>query len=644
MQKKDAITAELIVRLIGSVAQTEGVTLHIATLLQAVIVLIPKAFENAGSFAGHLYDLRGAVEKLAAKTDAILGLVENPVGADNQTGDQIHKVMEVLETVSQKTEATEKTAEDTKTTLLTFVEQQALRQEQPWSKVGRTNKQSHRESEPGPQDRREPLSGSNAVPIASRRNQPSKKPSSQELPPDAIQRCRYQAATFLVRPKDPNNKNLSKYDARALVKMATETLEAAWDRIRTTDFASSKGLTMLPKIVFKTARRLPSGGILFELAEHTHAALLSLAPFAMAFEDCFPEEVISYGQQADMFVDGAPVAFDPTSEQNIRALESENQLERGSVLYCSWVKPAEMRAPGQTRAVLRISLRSQDVADELIANRGVLEGERVTFRRIVEEPLRCMRCQRYGHKANECRSRQDVCSRCAGGHCSSECLQPNRLACANCHSEEHAAWSKRCEAYLAAREKFSNRRPENDRPFFNPTRVHLVEQVGELTAMMESIRMPELTIGDTLTGEGKSRPATIPSYFARTNTSRTSGRPSSPPAGVQKPADTAELEEGKWSESDVGKAVISLGDLPVSPPTPPAARPSSRSPLETRLWNVLGGRPAPSRLTLSKVFPDGARARAISISSTSSQSSHSSSSTATPDSPTLMVKRHGSQA
>ncbi|QRV96440.1 hypothetical protein RhiJN_24458 [Ceratobasidium sp. AG-Ba] len=560
MQRKDAITAELIVCPIGSIARMEGVTPHVAILLTAVTVLLPKAFQNVNAYTAHLYNLRGALEKLSAKTKTILGLVKNLVGTDDQLGDQLTKVIEALGTVSQKAEATKKAIEDTKKTLISFVKQQGMQQERQWSTVNRGNNRSHRESAPTSNHPQapNPLSGTNTIPISSR-PKPTARRTGQELPPDAVQRCCYQAATILVRPKDQLNKNLSRYDAKALTRLAMEATEKAWD----------------------------------------------LALFAIAFEEEFGEEVTCYSQQADMFVDGVPTTFDPTSGQNIRTLEVDNQLEHRSVLYCSWVKPAEMWAPGQTRAVLWISLRLQDVADKLISSRGRLEGERVTFRRIVEEPLRCMRCQRYGHKANDCCAKQDTCSCCAGGHCSLECPTPNRLACANCHLEEHAAWNRKCEAYLAAWEKFSQLRPENNCPFFNPTRTHAREEVEEITALMESIRIPQLTIGDTLTADGIGRPSTIPGFFSRQHASK-------PPKDNTVPSGQEELEEEEWSKSDVGKAAISPADLPDSPAVPWATRPSSRSPLETRLKGVFVSKPAPDHLTLSKILPGGARACATS--------------------------------
>ncbi|GFU84901.1 uncharacterized protein TNCV_3314031 [Trichonephila clavipes] len=59
----------------------------------------------------------------------------------------------------------------------------------------------------------------------------------------------------------------------------------------------------------------------------------------------------------------------------------------------------------------------------------------------IPNPLRCFKCQRFGHSQNSCRG-QLTCSRCAAvGHSSTDCtLEPK---CINC-SQPHTADSKLC--------------------------------------------------------------------------------------------------------------------------------------------------------------------------------------------------------
>ena len=64
----------------------------------------------------------------------------------------------------------------------------------------------------------------------------------------------------------------------------------------------------------------------------------------------------------------------------------------------------------------------------------------------IPNPLRCFKCQRYGHGQNSCR-RGTVCSKCAQpGHDDQSC-QAVDLKCANCQ-QEHPASSKVCPVWL----------------------------------------------------------------------------------------------------------------------------------------------------------------------------------------------------
>ncbi|XP_048240223.1 uncharacterized protein LOC125373266 [Haliotis rufescens] len=61
----------------------------------------------------------------------------------------------------------------------------------------------------------------------------------------------------------------------------------------------------------------------------------------------------------------------------------------------------------------------------------------------VPNPLRCFKCQQFGHGAKFCRN-NTACSRCGGAHEGSECT--NTIKCANCNGE-HLASSKSCPRY-----------------------------------------------------------------------------------------------------------------------------------------------------------------------------------------------------
>ncbi|QRV92279.1 hypothetical protein RhiJN_20297 [Ceratobasidium sp. AG-Ba] len=261
-------------------------------------------------------------------------------------------------------------------------------------------------------------------------------------------------------------------DTQTLLERAAATFELAWENVKDTEFVRSLELKSKPKPHFESVKRLPDGTLLYQLGHRKHAALLSLAPIALAFEQHFGFAISFRGQQAEIIMQGLPLEYDATDPELGRAIEICFRLQQGSVLSCSWAKPVSARTPGQKRAAVRVLLRSQDDADDLIASPGAeLRGTRLTFRRLEEDPIRCLRCQKFGHKSTTCRSPQDVCRQCGGNHRSSACDKPGTTKCANCGSDKHASWFRKCPEYEKAKVEFNKRRPENRRLFFNPTRT-----------------------------------------------------------------------------------------------------------------------------------------------------------------------------
>ncbi|QRV96415.1 hypothetical protein RhiJN_24433 [Ceratobasidium sp. AG-Ba] len=346
MGKKDAVTMMLVQNLLNTIARQPSVTTRTQNLIYAVVQLLPKAIDNSNTVLGQLLNMRKTLDRFEKKVDKILNLAENPVGLGEDAQEKLNKVLSTMEEVSRRSEATEKAAEESKTTLITFVDQQGMEKGRSWAKVagGKATNPPTANAQPGkPQNNKE-------------------KGKVGVLPPDAIKRCHQQARTILLQPINPQESRFDKLDARALTTTAGRALEKAWESIKNSDVAKDRDLKIIPKIVFKTAKRTASNSLLFELGDHTQAALISLAPFAIAFENAF-EGVVCQGQQAEVFVDGAPISFDPTIEDNIRELEGKNFLDTGSILGCSWLKPEHLRAEGQSTAVLRVSLRSSAKTD-----------------------------------------------------------------------------------------------------------------------------------------------------------------------------------------------------------------------------------------------------------------------------------------
>ena len=68
----------------------------------------------------------------------------------------------------------------------------------------------------------------------------------------------------------------------------------------------------------------------------------------------------------------------------------------------------------------------------------------VTVIQYIPNPLRCYKCQSFGHTTNKCK-RNLVCARCSGNdHNDQQCEKEYK--CSNC-KENHPSYSKKCSYY-----------------------------------------------------------------------------------------------------------------------------------------------------------------------------------------------------
>jgi hypothetical protein len=105
----------------------------------------------------------------------------------------------------------------------------------------------------------------------------------------------------------------------------------------------------------------------------------------------------------------------------------------------------------------------------------------------IPNPLRCYKCQRFGHGKNAC-SRNAVCAKCGQeGHEDSGCQAPPR--CANCNGN-HAAFSKECPTWAKQR-AITTVKYEKNISFFEAKQ--LVEKRNSNTANPDTVKRPGMS-------------------------------------------------------------------------------------------------------------------------------------------------------
>ncbi|KAJ1309344.1 hypothetical protein OPQ81_006123 [Rhizoctonia solani] len=256
-----------------------------------------------------------------------------------------------------------------------------------------------------------------------------------------------QGCYILVEPESDGLKTtFDSLNAHMLTKKAELAWDAAWIAIKDSDAARTLKLTKKPKVTFKAALHLARGAL--DMNWGFGGALCK-------------------GQGATILLQCTPTYYDPEDLVAIPRFEEENGLHRGNVLSMTWCKLPHKRKPEQTMAVLKLEMRSHDLADRLIMEGRQLDYSPVLFRKASQEPMHCLHCQRYGHKAAKCVSGPgDMCSQCRGAHRIANCVDKAKKWCVPCQSDSHCSYNRECPTFKAKCTKFNNRCPENGTALF----------------------------------------------------------------------------------------------------------------------------------------------------------------------------------
>ena len=188
----------------------------------------------------------------------------------------------------------------------------------------------------------------------------------------------------------------------------------------------------------------------------------------------------------NILVRWVPITFEPSNKAHLREIEEVNNILDHSIQKARWIKPIIRRRAGQTRAHAIITLNSAEAANSIIRNGIDLFGVRVKAERTKQEPMQCLKCRGWEHKAQDCKEQADTCGTCGSNHCTSNCKSKDKLYCTSCKTDSHASWDRACPEFQRRCSNYDLRYPENNMPYFpteqnwtmttRPSRVPLEEQ------------------------------------------------------------------------------------------------------------------------------------------------------------------------
>jgi hypothetical protein len=104
---------------------------------------------------------------------------------------------------------------------------------------------------------------------------------------------------------------------------------------------------------------------------------------------------------------------------------------------------------------MAIYLDSREVAQQVIREGIFLIGANATYPAPFvsqERPVRCYRCNQYGHKQNSCSAENPGCGKCAGAHETINCPGTAPDKCVACQGA-HKVVDLSCEVWQKEKEK-----------------------------------------------------------------------------------------------------------------------------------------------------------------------------------------------
>lgn len=224
------------------------------------------------------------------------------------------------------------------------------------------------------------------------------------------------------------------------------------------------------KTVVKGIQALNRGGFLFELDSPKSAE---------RFKDrCSSTDLVTkhFGTSAkvkakhfNLIIRFVPCdgTFDPADPTHLTEFEKENSLKPGDVASATWIKKVDRRAPGQKVASIKLACTTPEAANKLLQGRIYVSNYSVNVRKDIREPIRCNKCQEYGHIRNECKG-VEKCPQCTStNHLFAACRQSLKPCCVSCGPlSTHPSTSRTCPTFLNKCHSLELRYPESSLPFF----------------------------------------------------------------------------------------------------------------------------------------------------------------------------------
>ena len=236
------------------------------------------------------------------------------------------------------------------------------------------------------------------------------------------------------------------------------------DAINTVWAATPTPKPALPTV--KAAVLLRNGGLLVELDRAEAADWLCDDANRSKLLDNIGSGASIKNRTYQVIVQFIPVQFNPENEESLRNVEKVNELRPKTILKAEWIKPVKDRREGQKVATARFYFNDAKTANTVLSTNTYIREKKVVTKKPRKEPIRCLKCQQFGHERRHCRANEPRCARCARNHPTKECITPQRdITCCNCEGR-HPSYDRDCPKFLEKCAQIDSRCPENNLAFY----------------------------------------------------------------------------------------------------------------------------------------------------------------------------------
>jgi hypothetical protein len=235
---------------------------------------------------------------------------------------------------------------------------------------------------------------------------------------------------------------------------------------------------------FVGAKKLRNGNVLYQLSSKISADWMKKKDVQTAFSNFYGGTTNVCTKLLYTLVKFVPVTFDPTSQITWDKIARDSEIQEGNIVYAKYIKPPQYRNAGQRTAHIIMGYLTREAANRAIGKGLFIEGKRCVARKLLPEPKRCLKCQKFDHMANDCKNHADICARCGKEHRTNTCTvsDPTKFKCANCtpaEAEGHGTADRRCPKFTTELTKLQARIPETKYKFFPTNEPHTWRPLDE---------------------------------------------------------------------------------------------------------------------------------------------------------------------